>query len=140
MSDTTIRTAGLKHMLYERRREIRGEVQSRIRDGRLDRSTEVCDDLELSDADMRGDVEFTLLQMRTETLIRIDEALVRLDAGTYGSCVACAGEIAERRLRALPFAARCQACETRREQEDRRAGQPSQRLVRFPLFTDVVHP
>jgi DnaK suppressor protein len=42
--------------------------------------------------------------MRADTLARVDEALVRLDAGKYGSCVECDGEISERRLRALPFA------------------------------------
>ena len=53
----------------------------------------------------------TLLQMSAETLARIDAALRRLDVGQYGFCAECAKEIAERRLRALPFAVRCQACE-----------------------------
>ena len=72
-------------MLIERRREMQDEVQSRIRHGRTDRQNEVRDDLEASDADIQGDIEFALLQMRAETLTRIDEALVRLDAGKYGS-------------------------------------------------------
>jgi RNA polymerase-binding transcription factor len=127
MSDTAIRKADLRHMLSERRREMQDEVQSRIRDGRTDQSKEVRDDLEHSDADIQGDIEFALLQMRAETLTRIDEALVRLDAGAYGSCVECAGEISERRLRALPFAVRCQACEERREQERGQARQVAQR-------------
>ena len=42
---------------------------------------------------------------------------MRLDAGKYGSCLECAREISERRLRALPFAVRCQACEDCREQD-----------------------
>jgi RNA polymerase-binding transcription factor DksA len=44
--------------------------------------------------------------MRAETVRRIDAALGQLEAG---SCVECAKEIAERRLRALPFAVRYQA-------------------------------
>ena len=100
---------------------MQDDVQSRIRDGRTDRPKEVRDVLEHSDADIQGDIEFALLQMRAETLARIDEALVRLDAGKYGSCFECEGEISERRLRALPFAVRCQACEKRREQEQGRA-------------------
>jgi RNA polymerase-binding transcription factor DksA len=50
------------------------------------------------------------------TLAQIDEALRRLDAGKYGACRECGGEIAKARLRALPFAVRCQACERRREE------------------------
>jgi DnaK suppressor protein len=116
MTDTTTRDAALREMLSTRRRETQNEVQSRIRVGRTDRTNEVRDDLEHSDADMQGDIDFMLLQMRSETLTRIEEALVRLDAGKYGSCFDCAAEIAERRLRALPFAVRCQACEEKHEQ------------------------
>jgi DnaK suppressor protein len=127
MTDTAIRNAELKQMLMERRREMQDEVHSRIRDGRTDQSKEVRDDLEHSDADIQGSIEFALLQMRAETLARIDEALVRLASGAYGSCVECDGEISERRLRALPFAVRCQACEERREQAAAQSRQLGQR-------------
>lgn len=74
----TIRTADLKRMLDDRRREAGDGLQD---------------------------------------VARIDDALMRLDAGKYGSCLECAREISEQRLRALPFAVRCQACEERREQD-----------------------
>lgn len=138
MTITAVRHAELRNMLSERRREIQDKVQSRIRNGRTDRPNEVRDDLENSDADIQGDIEFALLQARAETLTRIDEALVRLDAGEYGSCAECKGEIAGRRLRALPFAVRCQACEERREEVEQRARQRSQRRGSFSLFSDVA--
>ena len=131
------RNTELKLMLTERRREMQDEVQRRIRDGRTDRTKEVRDDLEHSDADIQGDIELALLQMRAETLTRIDEALIRLDEGKYGSCFQCGGEIAERRLRALPFAVRCQACEEKREQEGH-ARQAAQRRGGVSLFPDAV--
>jgi RNA polymerase-binding transcription factor len=138
MTDTTVRHAELRQMLSERRREMLGKVQSRIRDGRSDRPNEVRDDLENSDADIQGDIEFALLQARAETLARIDEALLRLDAGEYGSCAACDGEISERRLRALPVAVRCQTCEERREEVEQRARQRTQRRGGLSLFSDVA--
>jgi DnaK suppressor protein len=125
-------------MLSDRRREMQNDVQSRIRGGRTDRADEVRDDLEVSDADTQGDLEFALLQMRSETMTRIDEALARLDAGKYGSCFECESEISERRLRALPFAVRCQACEERREKEQGRARQLAQRRGSLSLFSDMV--
>ena len=137
MTNTANRNADLRHMLLERRREMQDEVQRRIRDGRVDRPKEVRDDLEHSDADIQGDIELALLQMRAETLTRIDEALVRVDAGKYGSCFACAGEISERRLRALPFAVRCQACEERREKEGT-ARQAAQRRGGTSLFPEAI--
>jgi DnaK suppressor protein len=134
MTDAAIRYADLREMLQERRREMHVEVHNRIRDGRTDQPKEVRDDLEHSDADTQGAIEFALLQMRAEMLTRIDEALRRLDAGVYGSCVECEGEISERRLRALPFAVRCQACEERREQTHGQARQVAQRRGSPPLL------
>jgi DnaK suppressor protein len=103
-------------MLIERRRELQQDLQGRIREGRAGRANEGRDELEHSDDDSQGELDLALLQMRTETLTRIDEALKRLVAGQYGSCLECGKDIAERRLRALPFAVRCQGCEEEREQ------------------------
>jgi DnaK suppressor protein len=134
MTKATSRKIDLRHMLTERRRAMHDDVQNRIRDGRNDRTKDVRDDLEHSDADIQGEIEFALLQMRAETLARVDEALVRLDAGKYGFCVECDGEIAQRRLHALPFAVRCQACQERREQEQGHA----RHRGNFSLFPDAV--
>jgi RNA polymerase-binding transcription factor len=133
-----VRSAELRNMLTERRRQLQDEVQSRIRDGRTDRPNDVRDDVEVSDADAQGDIELALLHMRAETLKRIEEALVRLDAGKYGSCFECDSEIAERRLRALPFAVRCQACQKRREEQQGQARQLAQRRASLALFPDVT--
>jgi DnaK suppressor protein len=132
------RNANLREMLTVRRSEMRDDVQSRIRHGRAGQRTDARDDIDLSDTDIQGDIEFALIQMRADTLSRIDVALSRLAAGDYGACVDCKGEIAPRRLHALPFAVRCQACEERREQTQGRARLLAQRRGSFTLFPDVV--
>jgi DnaK suppressor protein len=140
MTDIATRNRDLKLILTTRRHEMQDDVQRRISDGRTDRRQEVGDDLERSDADFDGALDMALLQMRTETLTRIDEALARLDAGEYGWCFECAGEIAERRLRALPFAVRCQACEERREQALGHARHLDARHHGFSLFPEMARP
>lgn len=50
-----------------------------------------------------------------ERLIQIDAALNRMDSNTYGICVECGEPISVNRLKALPFAARCIACESAKE-------------------------
>ena len=119
--NTATRKADLRQILIERRRELHDDVQSRIREGRIDQSNDVGDHVDKSDVHIQGDIELALLQMRAETLTRISAALVRLEAGKYGTCLSCGGEITKRRLRALPFAVRCQGCEEQREiaQQDR---------------------
>ena len=139
MAKTTKRTKDLRRLLSERRQAMQDDVQSRIRSGRSDRADDVGDALDHSDGNVQGDLELALLQMRAATLIRIDEALVRLDAGKYGSCFECAEEISEQRLRALPFAVRCRTCEERREQDQRQARKLDQRDA-SSLFPEVVRP
>jgi DnaK suppressor protein len=128
------RRAGLTAILEERRREIQSDVQVGIRDARADRASGGRDDVETCGAGVQADIAFALLQMKGQTLARIEEALVKLEAGTYGYCVECGEEILEQRLRALPFAVRCTACEERREHGNTpgrgdRAG--------APLFSDT---
>ena len=47
---------------------------------------------------------------RAVTLRRIDQALARLDAGTYGLCALCGEEIAPKRLALDPAIATCLEC------------------------------
>ena len=125
------RNAELKHLLEERRREILSEVQHKMRDVRAEgakgEGMGVLDAAEASEADIQDDIEFALIQMKSETLHKIEEALLRHAEGTYGNCFECGDEISERRLRALPFAVRCKDCEEAREVAERRERQLSQR-------------
>ena len=113
------RYTDLKQMLLDRQREILSEVQGRIRDQReadaWGKVNEVLDAGESSEADIQEDIEFALIQMKAETLTKINDALVRLEDGAYGYCSDCGGEISDKRLRALPFAVRCKDCEEGRE-------------------------
>ncbi len=133
------RYSELRGILEERRREMVTEVQGKIRDVRSEASgtpvNGVLDAAESSDADIQEDIELALIQMKAETLTRIDEALARLEKGTFGFCTECGEEISERRLRALPFALRCKDCEEAREVAEQRERQAATR--RSSLFFDM---
>ena len=118
----TSRYDELKKMLEDRRRELLNEVQGKIRDARADggKERDVLDQGESSEVDIQEDIEFALIQMKSETLNKIDAALRRLEDGSYGDCFECGEEIAEARLRALPFAVRCKDCEEARESAEQR--------------------
>jgi DnaK suppressor protein len=146
MKRTTTKTKSsryedLKRILEDRRREILSEVQGKIRDvraeGTQNKSNEVFDAAESSDADIQEDIEFALIQMKAETLNKINEALARLEEGAYGNCFECGEEIAEARLRALPFAVRCKDCEEAREVAAEREKIWQQRRGGASLFMDM---
>ena len=143
-SDKSSRTrySELKQMLQERQREIQAEVQGKMRNVRAEgtwggKLNEVLDAVESAEADIQEDIEFALVQMKSETLSKINDALARLEQGDYGNCFDCGEEIAEKRLRALPFAVRCKDCEEAREVAEQRERQLAQRRGAASLFFDM---
>ncbi len=131
----------LRRMLDDRRQQILSEVHGKIRDARAEGSWsqkhEVLDQGESSEADIQEDIEFALIQMKAETLNRINEALNRLEEGTYGFCFECGDEITEARLRALPFAVRCKDCEEARETAEQRERLMQQKRGPSALYFDM---
>jgi DnaK suppressor protein len=61
----------------------------------------------------RGEAEALAGQL-VETLSEIDDALSKLEAGTYGDCEQCHQPIGEARLAAVPTARLCMTCASRR--------------------------
>ena len=129
----------LRKMLETRRRELMNAVQGKIRDVRASegKDRDVLDQGESSEVDIQEDIEFALIQMKSETLNKVDAALRRLEEGTYGNCFECGEEIAEARLRALPFAVRCKDCEEERETAEQRERVMAQKRGSSALFFDM---
>jgi DnaK suppressor protein len=55
-------------------------------------------------------------------LKKIDDALERMDAATYGTCERCSGDIPYKRLKARPVTTLCIECKTIQEQEEQARG------------------
>ena len=140
-AQTGSRYADLKTMLEDRRRELQLEVQGKMRGAREEglggKLNEVLDAVESAEADIQEEIEFALVQMKSETLNKVNDALSRLEAGSYGNCFDCGDEIAEKRLRALPFAVRCKDCEESRETAEQRERQLTARRGTSSLFMDM---
>ena len=136
MNSDTNRAIELKQMLMEHRVQLGSVVHSIIRDGRQRQPKEVADFGEDSATAHQVELDLSLLQMRAQTVERIDEALTRLAGDRYGICAVCGREIAERRLRALPFAVRCTRCEDRREENGERLREFAKRGGAFALVAD----
>lgn len=104
----------LKELLEKKRREILGDVKSKV--GELRKGVEQSQELEeMTEANNQEELNFTLAKMKADTLNRINEAILRLEQGKYGNCKDCEEEIAEPRLKALPFAVRCKDCQEAHE-------------------------
>jgi DnaK suppressor protein len=54
---------------------------------------------------------YSLTDGERGTLLQIDEALTRIDEGSYGFCTNCGQPMAEKRLTAVPWAPYCVDCQ-----------------------------
>jgi DnaK suppressor protein len=61
------------------------------------------------------DVSARIDALAERSVEEIDEALARMDAGTYGRCVDCGDPIPAERLEAVPAAPTCLRCKAERE-------------------------
>ncbi|TSA03337.1 MAG: TraR/DksA family transcriptional regulator [Nitrospiraceae bacterium] len=109
----------LRKILIARRQEVMKEIDellgNRMSDEyqrRVDSAPDVGDQALLDTERVR---DISILEMRNRMRQQIDEALIKLEEGTYGRCADCKVEISEKRLRTVPFARRCVACQSKQE-------------------------
>lgn len=107
-----------KDRLVELRARLRGDVTTMANSTLKRTRTEASGDLSSMPIHMADigsdnfDQEFTLSLMENEegTLGLIEDALERIEAGTYGACVECGCRIPKMRLNAIPYTPYCIKC------------------------------
>lgn len=72
----------------------------------------VKDALDMSLMDVNREVAFRLGEHESQMVADIDQALLRIEEGSYGICARCGEQISERRLEAMPAARYCAPCQT----------------------------
>ena len=113
-NDAHRRYQALKELMESRAQELHQGLRALL-SGPAD-PVEVRDPEEWGRTSAEQDVDLTLIEMQADTCRRIDEALQRLEKGTYGSCEECDEEIPAARLAALPFAKLCITCQELQEE------------------------
>lgn len=63
----------------------------------------------------RKEFLYSLSDGERATLLQVEEALCRMDEGTYEKCTSCGNKIPLARLKAIPWAALCIDCQERQE-------------------------
>ena len=115
--------AFFKKLLLEYRRALVGDL-NHLEEGALRRSKDNAATLDISNfADLGSDYfeqDFTigLIENSEVTLREIDQALQRIEDGTYGVCEGTGETINKDRLKAIPWARLCIDCQRKREEEE----------------------
>lgn len=118
-------TEVFRKWLLDRREALSGNVQKMedeaLRRSRQDASGDLSS-MPIHMADLGSDTfdqDFTLglIENEEEELEAIEEALNRIEEGTFGVCEECEKAIAKERMKAIPHAALCLDCKKKEEDE-----------------------
>ena len=112
-------TASFKKQLLAKRASLLSQITA-LRGGAVGRAQAASDHFgepENSRAQTvtERELEFALDERDTAELAAVDEALLRIEGGTYGQCTGCGIDIPAPRLHAAPEAVRCISCQDRAE-------------------------
>ncbi|MGD0845927.1 MAG: TraR/DksA C4-type zinc finger protein [Geobacteraceae bacterium] len=113
------RQTRLREMLLEKKRAMWNE----LRDALFQNTGEELhsqfefplDPAEQGLIDLLADTGLTVADIRRQELTAMDEAMGRVERGTYGICDACGRVIPEERLRVMPFARYCREDQEKEE-------------------------
>ncbi len=105
--------------LLEMKNKLVAEIEAEIKAERESNTDEGMDTYDLASEERDREINFILSDRERVKSQSIDDALARIADGSYGVCEACGLEIAEERLRALPFTRLCRDCQQDQEREAR---------------------
>ncbi len=97
--------------------KLLGEIDSELRAEREGNKDEGMDAYDLASEERDREINFILSDRERVKIKQIDDALARLDDGSYGVCESCGLEIGEERLEAMPFSRLCRDCQQDQERE-----------------------
>jgi DnaK suppressor protein len=113
------RLSEVKERLLERKRrlwrEVKDQLKSNIGDGYQEMLATARDEEDQATVSLMAETNLTLLGPKRQELEAIEEALLRLENGSYGHCEVCGQSIEPRRLEIMPETPLCRNCMSHRE-------------------------
>ena len=104
-------------LLLTRKSELLREVEERFKKYQDENSGKLTEIADIASSVFNGDLEISVAEEDIRELKQIDEALVRIRSGNYGTCEYCGKPIKKARLKAIPFATLCVSCKEEEEGE-----------------------
>jgi len=127
-----------KTALLGMRKQVTEGIESETKFSREGSKDEGMDAYDLASEERDREISFILTDRDRGKIQAIQEALERVDEGTYGICESCESEIGPGRLAALPFTRLCVNCQAEHEKEAKAARRfEDERAYRKLGVTDV---
>jgi len=107
-----------KQRLLDKERELRSDITRLESEARVSGEGEVRDSTDDATSSQGASESLQEDSLASQTLVQVQDALRRIEHGTYGKCTACGRQIEAGRLEAIPWA---QYCLEDQEKQDKAA-------------------
>ena len=101
----------IRLMLVQMRKELLQDVSQSMRAEADHLKFDIGDFYDHASTDRDRELALMLADREREKLTHVDDALKRIENGTYGICESCEEEIDRERLAAMPFTKLCLSCQ-----------------------------
>lgn len=113
-----------REALVARKEQILKQLNEEVKEGRESALDEGMDTYDLASEERSREINLILSDRDRDKLQAIEDALERIEDGSYGICESCEEEIAPERLEALPFTRLCVSCQSDMEREAKQHRRP----------------
>lgn len=113
-----VRQSAMKEILFEEKRRLWADLRMEVfrEQEKLNTQFEIPQDIgDMGMMDLLADTGLAVSNILREKLSRMEEAVRKLEEGTYGICEDCGEDIPVDRLHVEPFAVCCVRCQEKRE-------------------------
>jgi len=110
----------IRKKLLKQREELLSEAEQTINTKLSEEKQSFPDPTDQAVAELDNNFVLRLRGREQKLLKKIDEAIARIDDGSYGVCESCGGQIGFKRLDARPVTTLCIDCKTQQEEDERR--------------------
>ncbi len=109
----------IKKKLLKQRTELLSEAEHTLNSKISTEKESFPDPTDQAVAELDNNFLLRLRGREQKLLKKIDEAIARIDGGTYGVCEDCGEQISIKRLEARPVTTLCIECKTRQEEAEK---------------------
>ena len=113
------RLAYFKELLNERLEVLLNEAEKTVTGMTNDKNT-FPDPTDRANLETDRNFLLRIRDRERKLILKIKEALARIEDGTFGYCEECGQEISEERLKARPVTTLCIACKTKAEEDEKK--------------------
>ena len=108
-----------RKILEESKRQLLASARKTLSEEATFDTDDLPDEIDLASSEYTQSMVFRMRDREKFLLKKIDDAVARIEAGTYGVCEICEEDISLKRLEARPVTTMCIRCKEEQEKQEK---------------------